>query len=376
VRVGTEEAGLPGSQSVVRVGGGLIAFAVVAVVTIGGVFGFDEGSAMASWALVAVIAVPAGVLAYAAIEWRQTGRLESIARQFDTRTLALMPVAIALNIVLGQAVGAALKVPIYLDSIGTILVAALAGPLAGALTGLLSNLLWTYAAPPPFQSATAAPFAIVAVVIGILAGSFARWGWLRPRPGATGSRLVIGAAVSVGLIVAMAALATAGYGAVMGGTDLAPQGDEPAFALLAWLALLLVAGTAVGLVVLLVARRDLAAAWVVVAGVITGIVASVVAAPVAANLFGGVTGGGTDFLVAAFRQAGADIAAATLGQSLISDPIDKVTTFFVAYLVLGAMSDRVKARFPQGDRLLTVTPVGEDGVAGPGAPDDPPRETG
>ena len=46
-----------------------------------------------------------------------------------------MPIAIAINIILGATVANALKIPIYLDSIGTILVAALAGPIAGALTG-------------------------------------------------------------------------------------------------------------------------------------------------------------------------------------------------------------------------------------------------
>ena len=43
----------------------------------------------------------------------------------------------------GRPSRSALKVPLYLDSVGTILVAALAGPLAGAVTGLLSHLVWT-----------------------------------------------------------------------------------------------------------------------------------------------------------------------------------------------------------------------------------------
>jgi energy-coupling factor transport system substrate-specific component len=90
----------------------------------------------------------------------------------------------------------------------------------------------------------------------------------------------------------------------------------------------------------------------VVAGVITGIIAALISAPISANLFSGVTGSGTDFLVAAFRQAGVEIGAATLGQGLISDPIDKVATFFVVYLILNAMARRTKARFPQGERLL------------------------
>ena len=66
----------------------------------------------------------------------------------------------------------------------------------------------------------------------------------------------------------------------------------------------------------------------------------------------GVTASGTDFLVAAFRQAGADVYAATTGQGLISDPIDKVTTFFTVYLILSALANRFKARFPQGEQVL------------------------
>ena len=83
--------------------------------------------------------------------------------------------------------------------------------------------------------------------------------------------------------------------------------------------------------------------------------AALISAPISANVFGGVTGAGTDFLVAALRQAGADIGAATLGQGLICDPIDKIDTFFVVYLILGAMARRTKARFPQGESLLEET---------------------
>ena len=53
-----------------------------------------------------------------------------------------MAVAIAINIAVGSIVYA-LRLPIYLDSIGTVLVGALAGPWAGALTGILSNLIWS-----------------------------------------------------------------------------------------------------------------------------------------------------------------------------------------------------------------------------------------
>ena len=333
---------------------GAAAFVIVAFVGIGVVGNFSAEQAGNTWALVAAIGLVAAFVAYAAVELVQTGGIASIARQFDTRTIVLMPLAIAINIILGQAVAAALKIPIYLDSIGTILVGALAGPIPGALTGFLANILWGYVVPPPFQNSVLPAFAIVAAVIGLLAGIFGRVGWLRPRPDRPYGQLALGAAITVAVIVGMAWLAYLGWTspAFGGQVGLTVENPDPIFVVLGWLALALVALTIVGLLVVLFVRRDLTAAYVVIAGLITGIIAAVISAPISANLFGGVTGGGTDFLVAAFRQAGADIGAATLGQGLISDPIDKITTFFVVYLILAAMARRTKARFPQGERLV------------------------
>lgn len=346
-----------------RVIGGVISGAMVGLVGVAATGGFaatsqaDPGgganvTAANAFALILASALILGFLAYAAIEYAQTGRLDSISRQFDTRTIVLMPLAIGCNIVLGQAVGAVLKVPIYLDSIGTILVGALAGPIPGALTGLLSNLIWAYVVPPPLNSPTAGAFAVVAAVIGLMAGTFGRMGWFRPRPDTPTRRLAIGGGLAIGLIIVMAWMAYLGYTAIMGETSLVPSGDDRLFLALGWLALGLVVATVAGLVALLVIRRDLTAAYVVVMGVVTGLVAAALAAPIAATVYGGVTGSGTDFLVLAFRQAGADIQAATLGQSFLSDPIDKVTTFFVVYIILGAMSIRSRARFPQGEFLV------------------------
>ncbi|HUR16578.1 MAG TPA: hypothetical protein VMZ33_04790 [Candidatus Limnocylindrales bacterium] len=345
--------------------GGLIGFVIAAAIGVVALGTFNSGidpdlgydlKGANSFALVLALALLVGFVVYAGLEYLQTRRLGSITGQFGTRTLVLMPVAIAFNIILGQAVGAALKIPIYLDSIGTILVGALAGPIAGALTGLLSNLIWSYVLPPPFHSDISGAFAIVAAVIGILAGVFARIGWLRPRPNRNVGQLAVGAIIAVGLIVVLSWLAYLGYTAILDSPDLAPGGDNFVFQLLGWLALALVVGTVIGLILLLFVKRDLSAAYVVVAGVITGLVAASISAPISANVFGGVTGAGTDFIVLAFRQAGADISAAALGQGLISDPIDKVVTFFVVYLILGALATRTKARFPQGEKLVAPEP--------------------
>src|SRR3954453_18195705 len=150
------------------------------------------------------IALVIAFLAYAATEYAQTNRLESITSQFDTRTIVLIPIAIAINIILGQTVSAALKVPVYLDSIGTILVGVLAGPIAGALTGGLANLIWTYVLPSPFHSDFAAPFFIVAIEIGLLAGIFGRLGFFRSRPNSPGVQVGIGLLVVIAVVAAIA----------------------------------------------------------------------------------------------------------------------------------------------------------------------------
>lgn len=342
------------SSSTLRIIAAVVAFAIIAV---GGILYLDFAGtgAVTSWAYVTLAALGVAFLAYAAVEYGQSRRLDSITSQFDTRTIVMIPIAIALNIILGQTVAAALKIPIYMDSIGTILVGALAGPIPGALTGLLANLLWTAVLPPPFHSDIAAGFAVVAAVIGLLAGVFGRIGWLRPRPTQNTTRLAVAALAAIGVIVVLGWLAWIGWQQILGEISFSPSG-EPLFVVLAFLTLALVVGTIIALGAFLFIRRDLTVAYVVIAGVITGIVAAIISAPISANLFGGVTGSGTDFLVAAFRQAGADIQAATLGQGLISDPIDKVITFAVVYVILGAMAIRTKARFPQGERLVNTEP--------------------
>lgn len=102
------------------------------------------------------------------------------SRDLSTTTITLLPVAIAINIAVGSIVYA-LRLPIYLDSIGTVLVGVLAGPWAGALTGLLANLIWSILPVPGGAGPTAAFFAPVAGVIGLMAGWWASQGVFRVR---------------------------------------------------------------------------------------------------------------------------------------------------------------------------------------------------
>ena len=274
--------------------------------------------------------------------------------RFDTRTIVLIPIAIAINIVLGQTVAAALKLPVYLDSIGTILVGVLAGPIPGLVTGALANLIWTYVLPAPFHSDYAAPFFYVAAFIGFAAGIFGQLGFFRSRPNTPWSKLA-GGAIGVTIILALIGF----YGFLPFYTDGSVSLFDPSktdvspfFTFLGWAIGIGIVASIVGIIVLLFVRRDLGVAYVALAGLVTGIVCAILSAPTAAIVFGGVTGSGTDLLVAAFQQAGNDLSTAVLKQGLISDPIDKTFEFFIAFVILQTLSRRYVARFPQGEQAI------------------------
>jgi hypothetical protein len=301
---------------------------------------------------VVLVGLIVAFVAYLAVEYSQTKRFDSITSQFDTRTIVLIPIAIAINIILGQTVSAALKVPVYLDSIGTILVGVLAGPIAGALTGGLANLIWTYVLPAPFHSDYAAPFFIVAVEIGLLAGVFGRLGFFRSRPNTPTAQLIGGAVISLAIVGALIVYTYTRFYATTF-TFFSPTGDQsPIFVALGYLILALIIGAIIGFLLLLFGRRDLGVAYIVVGGAITGVVSALISAPISAVFFSGVTGSGTDLLVAAFQQAGSDLQGAVVQQGLLSDPIDKTITFFVVFAILGALSRRFVARFPQGEQAV------------------------
>ena len=302
---------------------------------------------------VLALALLLGFIAYAVVEYATTRRLDSITGQFDTRTIVLIPIAIAINIVLGQTVGNALKIPLYLDSIGTILVGALAGPIPGALTGLLANLIWTFVlAGTPFGSPYAWPFAIVAAEIGLLAGIFGYYGFFRSRPNTSPSKLVGGLLVAGAILFGLTYYGVLPFYAEGGFTFFGSNPTDSLFTILAY-------GIGIGLVLALVAlavqlfvRRDLGVAYIVVGGAICGVISALISAPISAFVFGGVTGSGSDILVAAFQQAGSSLIEAVFQQGLLQDPIDKTIEFIVAFLLLQTLSRRFTARFPQGERAV------------------------
>ncbi len=137
--------------------------------------------------------------------------MERLKRDFNTISLVMIPVAIAINIAIGTIVKA-LGLPIYLDSIGTVFAGAVAGPWVGALTGALTNIVWGLSGINPEYL----PYWPVALIIGLLAGIFSRFGWFR-----TWWKVIIAGAIT-GLVAALASgpITTFVLGGVTGsGTD-------------------------------------------------------------------------------------------------------------------------------------------------------------
>lgn len=97
------------------------------------------------------------------------------------RTLKLTTLALCgvLNI-LGGTIALLLRLPVYLDSIGTVLAAALFGPVAGLVPGLISGLI---------SGMTSDVYAFYYIPVQLVIGLFAGLVFYRLRPAkATGSR--------------------------------------------------------------------------------------------------------------------------------------------------------------------------------------------
>lgn len=336
------------------------------------------------------------------------------SRDLSTAVLSLMAVAIAVNITVGSLT-AALRLPVYLDSIGTVLVGALAGPWAGALTGLLSNLVWSLLPIPGGAGPTTAFFAPVAAVIGLMAGFWASRGafQLRDDDARVGGFLALALGIGVAAATLLVVQGTIGLGfdddtgsqlrfALLGiaivlvGVIAAWVGGRTVFRLrpadprtrpylvaataisaaalvfsvtrlllgpsgfLATvsdpLGLFVAAGIAVLVAVVAVAwarRGDHARLFPVwVGGFTTGLVAALIAAPIAAGVFGGVTGGGTDALIALFRTLGLSVFQSAFAQGLTSDPLDKTISYTIVFVVLTALPISVRTMYSRG--ALTV----------------------
>ena len=103
----------------------------------------------------------------------------------SVRLLALIPVAVAISLALSAVVDAT-GLPLFLDTTGTILATALAGPVIGITTGALTSLVNSLRNP------TFWPFVVVQVIVALYAWLAARAGWFRSLKTAVPAGLALG----------------------------------------------------------------------------------------------------------------------------------------------------------------------------------------
>lgn len=90
-----------------------------------------------------------------------------------TYVVAVIPVAAALNIV-GGYINTVLRLPIFLDMIGTMVTAVILGPWWGALVGAITNIVNSFISGP-----ISLPFAVVNVAGALVWGYANMWGWMK-----------------------------------------------------------------------------------------------------------------------------------------------------------------------------------------------------
>jgi energy-coupling factor transport system substrate-specific component len=105
-------------------------------------------------------------------------RKYSIKTDFSLLAILIVPIAVAVNVV-GNQLASILKLPLYLDTIGTVFISMLGGPWVGALAGALTNVIAGIPNPVNFA------FIPVNIIVGLVIGFLARgnmfstwWKWL------------------------------------------------------------------------------------------------------------------------------------------------------------------------------------------------------
>jgi energy-coupling factor transport system substrate-specific component len=92
--------------------------------------------------------------------------------RLTTASLVLIPVAVGINYI-GKTLASVLKLPLWLDAIGTILASMLGGPIIGALSGLINNVIYGLTMDP-----ISFIYGITSFFMGLVAGIMSYKGWI------------------------------------------------------------------------------------------------------------------------------------------------------------------------------------------------------
>jgi serine/threonine protein kinase len=251
------------------------------------------------------------------VELTQTAESSAPPGTLSAAELVLILLAIMIDIG-GVQLSKALQLPLWIDSIGTILAGALFGPWIGAITGLLAHSLWGLLGFDQY----ALSFAPNAAVCGLLAG-FAGRQRLFQRASPRWLSAAIGGVFLFALTLFVFMFINS-YSSV-------PRPNLPVAAdLVSQNGPVFLAALALGLVIGFFVLRN--AGYAGVAGLITGVATTIITAPIAAYVFGGDT---------------AIIARALfVGDRTVVEPFDKLLSFMIVYLIIQLLPQRLLQRFP------------------------------
>ena len=107
--------------------------------------------------------------------------------KFDAATIVLIPACIGINY-LGKMFASLLKLPLWLDSIGTCIGGCLGGPIIGGICGAANNLIYGLTAGDNITLI----YALTSLGIGLAAGIMARLGFMKSFPKALITACVAG----------------------------------------------------------------------------------------------------------------------------------------------------------------------------------------
>lgn len=99
--------------------------------------------------------------------------------KLNAACIVLIPACIGINY-LGKLFASVLKLPLWLDSIGTCIGAVLGGPIIGGICGAANNLIYGFTTGDSITLV----YALTSLCIGVVVGILARLGCMKRLPGA------------------------------------------------------------------------------------------------------------------------------------------------------------------------------------------------
>ena len=93
--------------------------------------------------------------------------------KLSTAAIVLIPAAVGINYI-GKLFAGVLKLPLWLDAIGTVLASMLAGPIVGAIVGATNNIIYGLTMDP-----ISFIYALTSIAIGLTVGIMTYKGWIK-----------------------------------------------------------------------------------------------------------------------------------------------------------------------------------------------------